>query len=1082
MSSPRSYGRSQEWLMVLVCACILVRSTDTDGAASLSNEGERLFKSTIQPVFAEHCHKCHSHNADKIKGGLVLDSLLGALTGGDTGPAIVPGEPEKSLLIKAVRYTDEELQMPPKGKKLSDEQIRALTEWVKLGAPWPGSETNTARIRGRFTDEDRKWWSFQPLRSVKPPQVNDQGWVRNDIDRFIWQKLAAEELKPSPEASRQTLIRRLSFDLTGLPPTPSEIREFVDDPSSDAYEKLVERLLASPRYGERWARRWLDLVRYADSDGYRIDDYRPHAWRYRDYVIAAFNNDKPYDQFVKEQLAGDELWPGKPEAMTATSFLRHWIYEYNNRDVKGQWNTILNDLTDTTGDLFLGLGVQCARCHDHKFDPILQKDYYRLQAFFAPILPRDDLPLATPEERRVYEAKLRIWEEATADIRREIDALEKPHLEAAGNVAIVKFPEDIQELLAKPVPERTPYEYQIADLAYRQVLYEHNRFQGRIKGEEKERWEELKKKLAEHDHLKPATPPPVFGVTDVGAVAPPTFIPKSKKAEEVSPGFLTVLDDKPAVIPALATAPRSTGRRSILANWITDPTNPLTTRVIVNRVWQYHFGRGLVATSSDFGRLGEAPSHPELLDCLARRFVEDGWRFKKLHKLILMSATYRQSATTPPSEIAKMKDPENRWLWRMNIRRLEAEQIRDALLAVSGELDLQTGGPGVDTGRSRRTIYTKVMRNTRDALLDVFDAPEGFVSTGQRNVTTTSSQALLMMNSQYLLQRARALAGRLSKESFANDAEFVTAAYRLAFGREPDSAERGAGERFLREQAGKVDTAPPLAKAVAFESEKMPYREGRAALMQPATMQNKFEVPNSGELVSKTFTIEAFVLLRSVYDDASVRTIASIWDGNASHPGWSLGVSGKQSKGKPQTLVLQLVSEPMEGSGGLEAVFSGLTIELNRPYFIAAGVDVGDATERGITFYSKDLSNDDEPLQIAHAVHKNTMPMRVTANFIIGGRDTITHHTWDGLIDDVRLSSSVLKPEQLLLTSESVNETTMGFWRFESPTTYFKDASPRAHDIRTRLMPAGPPPDARTAALIDFCHVLLNANEFLYVD
>jgi mono/diheme cytochrome c family protein len=1066
-----------------VAGLVWVALVATGRAASLKSDGEQLFKSTIQPIFVEHCHKCHSHQADKIKGGLVVDSLSGLLTGGDTGAAIIPGDPEKSLLIAAIRYTDEDLQMPPKGKKLSDEQISALAQWVKLGAPWPVSDTNKV-ARRRITEEDRKWWSFQPLRAVDPPRVDDNSWSRNDLDRFIWQKLASENLKPSPEASRQVLIRRLNFDLIGLPPTPGEIDAFVNDTSAEAYERLVDRLLSSPRYGERWARHWLDLARYADSDGYRIDDFRPHAWRYRDYVIAAFNNDKPYDRFVKEQLAGDELWPQEPEAMVATTFLRHWIYEYNNRDVKGQWNTILNDLTDITGDLFLGLGIQCARCHDHKFDPILQKDYYRLQAFFAPILPRDDLPLATPEELASYKEKLQKWEDATAEIRREIAEIEAPHMRAVGEMAIKKFPEDIQELIRKPRPERTPYEHQIADLAYRQVLYEHNRFHGRLKGDEKDRWEDLKKKLAEFDHLKPTALPPVFCATDVGPNAPPTFIPKGRKQEPLEPGFLTLLDEKATIIPAVATNPNSTGRRAALARWIGDPQNRLSTRVIVNRVWQYHFGRGLVGTSSDFGKLGEQPSHPELLDWLARRFVQDGWSFKKLHKLILTSATWRQSAATPATELAKVKDPENRWLWRMNIRRLEAEQIRDALLSTSGELDLNTGGPALDHSRPRRTIYAKVLRNTRDPLLDVFDVPEGFVSTGQRNVTTTPSQALLMMNGPYLLQRARAMAGRLSKEKFANDEELVTVAYRLAFGRAPDSSERTAGAAFLREQAGKVDPAPAggAPRSIAFESDKMPYREGRAALMQPNTEQNKLEVPNSGALVSGVFTIEAFVLLKSVYTDASVRTIASIWDGNASHPGWSLGVTGRKSRSKPQTLVLQLVTEPMEGSGGLEAVFSGLNIELNKPYFVAATVNVTDTNKTGVTFYSKDLSNDDEPLQITRLAHRSALPIHAAANFTIGGRDTQPDQVWDGLIDDVRLSKSVLKPEQLLLTSESITETTMGFWRFESATSYHKDASPKGNDIRVKLAPPAPPGDPRTAALVDFCHVLLNANEFIYVD
>ncbi|MBI3876229.1 MAG: DUF1549 domain-containing protein, partial [Verrucomicrobia bacterium] len=349
--------------------------------AAPTPEQAEFFKQKIQPIFVEHCHKCHSHSAEKIKGGFVLDSLAGLLKGGDTGPAIVPGHPEKSLLIKAVSYKDEDLQMPPRaggGKKLSDEQIAALTEWVKLGAPWPGTPAAQTSIpkrpRGKITEEDKQWWSFQSVKKPAVPSVESSKFkvqgsnlqIRNPIDNFIFAKLSENGLQPSPEADRVTLIRRVYFDLIGLPPKPAEVDEFVAAKSSDAYEKLVDRLLDSPRFGEKWARHWLDLVRYADSDGYKADDFRPHAWRYRDYVIQSFNDDKPYDRFVKEQLAGDELFPGNPEATAATAYFRNGIYEYNNRDVRGQWQRMLEDITDNTADAFLGVGLQCARCHDHK--------------------------------------------------------------------------------------------------------------------------------------------------------------------------------------------------------------------------------------------------------------------------------------------------------------------------------------------------------------------------------------------------------------------------------------------------------------------------------------------------------------------------------------------------------------------------------------------------------------------------------------------------------------------------------------------------------------------------------------------
>ena len=389
-------------------AALLAVKMAFTAAADSSQKPDALFEKTIRPILAEQCFKCHSHAENKFKGGLALDSAAALLKGGESGPAIVAGQPEKSLLLQAVRQTGE-LKMPPKGH-LTGPQIAAIEQWIQLGAPMPEASSNlpngSTRRTGKITDEDRAWWVFQPVHKTAPPKLANDAWSHNGIDRFILVRIQKAGLAPAPEAPRAALIRRLFFDLIGLPPTPAEVEAFVNDTSAGSYEKLVDRLLASPRHGEKWARHWLDLVRYADSDGYRIDDFRPHAWRYRDYVVQAFNDDKSYARFVQEQLAGDELFPGDPAALTATGYLRHWIYEYNNRDVRGQWTTILTDLTDTTGDVFLGLGLQCARCHDHKFDPLLQKDYFRLQAFFAPILPREDLSAATEAERFAYTAKL----------------------------------------------------------------------------------------------------------------------------------------------------------------------------------------------------------------------------------------------------------------------------------------------------------------------------------------------------------------------------------------------------------------------------------------------------------------------------------------------------------------------------------------------------------------------------------------------------------------------------------------------------------------------------------------------------
>ncbi len=422
--------------IILCCVSWLV------GPSALSLTANAMEVSALESkalaIIEKSCAECHSHKLGKIKGSLALDTLAMALEGGDTGPALVPGNAQKSLLIKAIHYTDEDLQMPPKNKRLSADDIATLEQWVSAGAPWHAKPSNAeaiagrpARKPGRITDEDRAWWSYQPLANITPPNSdgkNEKGekWARNSIDQFIAKRLSDAQLIPAPEADKLTLLRRVTFSVTGLPPTPEETSNFLADQSPQAYETLVDRLLSSPQYGEHWARYWLDLVRYADSDGFRIDDYRPSAWRYRDYVVKAFNSDKTYDRFVQEQLAGDELFPGNPEALIATGYLRHWIYEYNNRDVVTQRENILIDITDTTADVFMGVGLQCARCHDHKFDPLLQKDYFRLQAFFAPLLPRDDLVAATAQEQQNYAKALAVWNEKNAELRARIEVIEKP--------------------------------------------------------------------------------------------------------------------------------------------------------------------------------------------------------------------------------------------------------------------------------------------------------------------------------------------------------------------------------------------------------------------------------------------------------------------------------------------------------------------------------------------------------------------------------------------------------------------------------------------------------------------------------
>ncbi|HZL36267.1 MAG TPA: DUF1549 and DUF1553 domain-containing protein [Tepidisphaeraceae bacterium] len=667
-----------------------------------------------------------------------------------------------------------------------------------------------------ITDSDRAFWSFVPVKNPASPKTRDGGWCRNDIDHFILAKLESEGLGPAAQADRATLIRRATFDLIGLPPTPTEVEAFVGDSRPHAYARLIDRLLASPRYGERWGRHWLDLVRYAESDGFKQDSYRPNAWPYRDYVIKSFNDDKPYDRFVTEQLAGDEIAPDDPDVIVATGYLRHTSYEYNQRDVPRQWQDMLDDVTDVTGDAFLGLSMGCAKCHDHKFDPILRSDYYRMQAFFAPMLPRSDLALATKQQQQEYETKLAVWREKTAGIRAQMKPMEQRAIAASSRDAISKFPPEMQAVIAKPAELRTPEEKQWAWLAMRQVYDPSENPQVKVGGKDKENYAALKEQLKGFDAIKPK---PLFHgllATDVGPVAPPTYMPGEKGPRVVlEPGFPVVLNALPA--PAIVPTANSTGRRLALAKWIVSPKNPLTARVMVNRIWQYHFGRGLVATSGDFGHLGTPPSHPQLLDYLASRFVEGGWRMKSIHRLIMLSATYRQSALRAMPEVARMKDPENRLLWRMNTRRLEAEQIRDSMLAVSGELKHDAGGPSVDANTPRRSIYMKVIRNSRDPLLDVFDAPESFGSVCVRNQTTTAPQALLMINGDWPLKRAAALAARVRGEEASADAEsLVNAVYHLAYGRAPGADELQAAVGFLNRPGKDNEADTPDANLVDF--------------------------------------------------------------------------------------------------------------------------------------------------------------------------------------------------------------------------------------------------------------------------
>ncbi|MEQ8784699.1 MAG: DUF1549 domain-containing protein [Pirellulaceae bacterium] len=1035
-------------------------------------EQRKFFESKVRPLLAENCYKCHG--PDKQKGDLRLDAISTILEGGESGPALVPGKPEESLLIEAVNY--QSYEMPPAGK-MKDEQIAILQQWVKIGAPWP-DETAPVRVAKapKITEEDRTWWAYQPVREVAAAQVDDGGWSKNEIDQFVFRRLSEKNLTPADEADRIALLRRAYFDLHGLPPSPEETEQFLADTAPGAYERLIDRLLESPRYGERWARHWLDVVRYAESDGYREDAYRPHAWRYRDYVVRALNDDKPYDEFIREQLAGDEIAPTNPDALAATGFLRLWIYEHNQRDVRAQWDAIINDITNVTSDVFLAVGMGCARCHDHKFDPVLQEDYFRMRAFFEPLLARDDLPLATHAEREAYEAALAAWEAKTADLRQQLDEIERPHLDKLAESAISKFPKDIQAMMRKAQEDRLPHEQQLVELAWRQVDREQRGLDARFKGEDKEKRDALLAELAKTPKPKPL--PTVYTVSDVGAKAPPTTIPGSRDPQLVPPGFLTILEETPAEIAPLPQIPETTGRRTALADWIASRDNPLSTRVIVNRIWQHHFGRGLVATPSDFGHLGEPPSHPELLDWLTTWFVDGDWKLKRLHKLIMTSAAYRQTALREAPDAAQLADPENRLLWRFPLRRLSSDQIRDAVLLATGELDAKSGGASVEASSTRRTIYTKVFRNQRHPLLDVFDTPDGYFSVSERNVTTTPTQALLMINGPWMLDRARAMARRLQKEIGTDEQQLAERAYALAFGRTADAEEISQAAEFLRQQAKKV--ARPKQESLEPATREMPHREGTAALLTDDAKAPLLKVNNSASLPSGDFTVEAVILLESLYKDATVRTIAAQWDSNQKHPGWALGVTSEKSRYKPRNLILQLIGDPAKGAAPYEVIASNLRPELNKPYYVAVSVRIGEKSESGVTFYLKDLSDVDAPLQTASAAHEVTRDYRSDADLTIGGRDGSPTHRWDGLIDELKISTAALPRDELLIGKSPSDEQTVGRWTFDKDN-FFADASPAKNHLAP-LVESSSGDTPQFAALVDFCHVLLNSNEFLYVE
>jgi len=678
-----------------------------------------------------------------------------------------------------------------------------------------------------FKPIQRKWWAIQPVSTPAVPQLDaaGQAWARNEIDRFIYSKLQSKGIRPSPPASKAVFLRRVTLDLTGLPPTPAEAQEFLSDTRPGAEERLVDRLLASSRYGERWGRHWLDVVRYSDSDGFKQDDTRPDMWRYRDWVIQSWNNDKPFDRFLREQIAADELYPGDKSALPGLGYLRLFEDEFNQANIYLRRQELLNDVTDNTAFAFMGVTLACARCHDHKFDPLLHKDYYRFQAFFANMKIEDEATAASAQEVAAYDAAMKRYRETAKPVLEKMDALLEPARAKYRKEYTERFPPEVQEVILMPASSRTPLDWQIYHKAITQVEVPDDAVAAKkLSAADKARYKELQAKLEPFAHLLPKPLPRLQIMRDQDITAPPTHVLRAgayqAPLEEVEPGWLSILDAAPAKvtpIPAL----NSSGRRAALANILADPNNPLTTRVIVNRIWHYHFGRGITGTPNDMGLMGEMPVNRELLDWLTHQFTHaDGWSIKKLHKRIVLSAAYMQASDFRKE--AAEADSDNKLLWRYPRRRLEAESIRDSMLAVSGLLDPTMGGPGVfpavpkgteiQEGRHwkkaggpadeyRASIYIFARRLVRYPMLQSFDAPLAIDSCGRRQETVTPDQALELMNGTAAAGFAKALAARVANDAGQSADALVDRAFRLTLGREPAVKEREQSVAFLAKQS-----------------------------------------------------------------------------------------------------------------------------------------------------------------------------------------------------------------------------------------------------------------------------------------
>ncbi|MCI0700479.1 MAG: DUF1553 domain-containing protein [Planctomycetia bacterium] len=805
---------------VILVFAATVRAEDKPAAPT--PEQVEFFEKKVRPVLVKHCYSCHSAEAKKIKGELRLDTRDAVLKGGSSGPAIVPGNPDKSLLIQAVRHSDETLKMP-KDSKLKPEEIADLEAWVKMGAPDPRTgDTTTKRLD---LEKAKEFWSFKPVVRPEVPKLTTYNSpLTNPIDNFIIAKLEAKGLKPGPLAEKRVLIRRATYDLTGLPPTPEEIAAFLKDDSPEAFAKVVDRLLASKAYGERWGRHWMDVIRYSDTAGDNSDYPIPQMHKYRNWIIDAFNRDMPYDEFIRQQIAGD-LLPAKDEAdryakLIATGYLANTKRFGSYEDARYPWYLTYEDQIDNLSRTFLGLTINCARCHDHKFDPILQTDYYALYGFFSSTrYPRPGIELDKVQRDFVPLAPADKVAEVEKERRAKLTELDErvKAVEAEKKLAEKKLAE------AEKIPDETERKAKIAEL--NKTV---DGLKQKIKAAQKQSENFVNKPLP-FETAYAVTEGKTEGKKKVGNACVQIKGDPERLGPEVPRRFPLVLGGH------MLPADEMGSGRLHLAKWIADPKNPLTARVMVNRIWQGHFGKGLVRTASNFGALGQAPTHPELLDWLASRFVEEKWSMKAMHRLIMLSEAYQRSSADDEAN-AKI-DVNNDFLWRFDRRRLDAESIRDTLLAVGGNLDRTPGGahpfPAMKTWNftqhnpfkavyetNKRSVYVMTQRIQRHPFLALFDGPDTNASTERRPTSTTPLQALYLMNDPFIHTQAKKFAERIRSEA-KDDASRIKRAYLLLYGRPPSAEEVTAATEYLAKVSDKLKesgTPTDRLNAKAWES------------------------------------------------------------------------------------------------------------------------------------------------------------------------------------------------------------------------------------------------------------------------